>query len=288
MCDYSTRRRKGNPFADLILKMAKNRDLSFHSQILEKAKACFEGDERITGAYLLGSMATRTADFYSDVDFSVVVKDDYFDEVFAERNRVATEIGNPVFCFLSVVDPYTYIVLYDNMVVLNLGYKRESKVRPSPKYASAVPLIDKHGVIADLVQRSKEISVQTSRDELETLFNQFWVCVWVTLGRLARGELWDAIYGVETIRQLVVKAIAISQNKIYFGYKRLEKSITERQNQLLRKTTCNYNEKEIREALMNEISMFRELEAQLAERFSLTINKNARARITNLIYLSKK
>ena len=74
-----------------------------HRALLERAFARFRDDFRAVGLVVGGSLARGGADFYSDLDLYVVVRDGAFEDVFAERNSTAEALGSPLFGF--AVDP---------------------------------------------------------------------------------------------------------------------------------------------------------------------------------------
>jgi predicted nucleotidyltransferase len=77
--------------------------LPIHRKLLESAVAYFQDDIRVLGLVVGGSLAHGAADFYSDVDLYIVVQDEGFDEIFAERGVSVEAVGSPLFGF--DVDP---------------------------------------------------------------------------------------------------------------------------------------------------------------------------------------
>ena len=68
---------------------------------LEKAVARFaalcRADSRIAAAFVGGSLATGTADKYSDIDLYLIVADEAYASFFAERKAFMRQLGEPVF-----------------------------------------------------------------------------------------------------------------------------------------------------------------------------------------------
>ena len=107
-----------------------------------------------------GSLARGGADFYSDVDLYVVVRDGAFEEVFAERAPIAEAVGSPLFAF--DVDPVPggstdHIVLYEGPVKFDFMYLRDSDLEPHPKWVGCAVLNDTDGRVGTVVARSEAL-----------------------------------------------------------------------------------------------------------------------------------
>jgi hypothetical protein len=74
-----------------------------HRKLLEHAVTRFQDDIRVVGLVVGGSLAHGGADFYSDVDLYIVIPDEAFNEIFAERDAIVEAVGSPLFGF--TVDP---------------------------------------------------------------------------------------------------------------------------------------------------------------------------------------
>ena len=61
-----------------------------HRELLKRAIARFRADDRVVGLVLSGSLSRGgVADFYSDIDLYIAVRDEAFDSLFADRDIVA-------------------------------------------------------------------------------------------------------------------------------------------------------------------------------------------------------
>jgi predicted nucleotidyltransferase len=116
-----------------------------HRALLEHAVAYFRADDRVAGLILGGSLARGGVDFYSDVDIYIVVRDEAFDAIFAERDVAAEATGAPLFRF--AVDPVPggsrdYIVTYEGPIKVDFMYLKESDLEPASKWAGRSVLKD--------------------------------------------------------------------------------------------------------------------------------------------------
>jgi hypothetical protein len=77
--------------------------------------------------------------FYSDVDLYIGVRDEAFDEIFAERDVIVEAVGSPLFGF--IVDPMPggstdHIVIYEGAVKFDFMYLKESDLTPQSGQAA--------------------------------------------------------------------------------------------------------------------------------------------------------
>jgi predicted nucleotidyltransferase len=183
-----------------------------HRVLLERVFARFRDDTRAVGLVVGGSLARGGADFYSDVDLYVVVRDGAFEDVFAERNSTAEAVGSPLFGF--AVDPVPggstdHIVLYEGPVKFDFMYLRESDLGPHPRWDGCVMLKDTDGRLEAVVARSEALGPpRPSAEELTELNQKFWTWCWYAFGKIERGELWEALDGLHSIRRIKSKPLA--------------------------------------------------------------------------------
>jgi len=244
---------------------------------LERAVARFRDDDRVPGLVLGGSLALGGADFYSDVDLYVIVRDEALDPVFAERDAAAQAIGSSLFRF--TVEPVPggsrdYIVTYPGPVKLDLMYYRESEVEPGPKWEDRPVLKDDCGSVAEVVSRSAGFGPERPAPEvLVELDQKFWTWCWYVFGKILRGELWEALDGLHTIRSLaLVPLLDRAAGRPHEGYRRLERKLEPRTSSLLTATVASLQPGMLYAALQAEIALFRELRAIVFDRYGLTFD----------------
>jgi predicted nucleotidyltransferase len=248
-----------------------------HRNLLERAVARFRDDDRVLGLVLGGSLALGGADFYSDVDLYVIVRDETFDAVFAERDAAAEAIGSPLFRF--TVEPLPggsrdYIVTYPGPVKLDLMYHRESEVVPGLKWEDRPVLKDDSGSLAVVVSRSAGSGpVRHAPEALAELEQKFWTWCWYVFGKISRGELWEALDGLHTIRTLaLLPLLDRAAGRPHEGYRRLERKLDPRTSGLLAATVVPLQPGALYAALQAEITLFRELRVIVFDRYGLTFD----------------
>lgn len=179
-----------------------------HRSLLERAVARFRDDDRVPGLVLGGSLALGEADFYSDVDLYVIVRDEFFDAVFAEREAAAEAVGPPLFRFTVGPVPggsRDFIVTYPGPAKLDLMYYRESELEPDPKWEDRPVLKDDSGSVSAVVSRSAGSAPDPpTLEALVELEQKFWTWCWYVFSKISRGELWEALDGLHAIRSLAL------------------------------------------------------------------------------------
>ena len=248
-----------------------------HRKLLERAFARFRDDTRALGLVVGGSLARGGADFYSDVDLYVVVRDGAFEDVVAERNSTSQAVGSPLFAF--DVDPVPggstdHIVLYEGPVKFDFMYLRESDLGPHPRWDGCVVLKDTDGRLGAVVASSEALGPpRPSAEDLSELNQKFWIWCWYAFGKIERGELWEALDGLHSIRTLaLVPLLDWSAERPHEGYRRLERKTNREQASRLSATVAPMQAVALHAALRAEVGLFRELRAAVLDRHGLTID----------------
>jgi predicted nucleotidyltransferase len=248
-----------------------------HRKLLERAVARFRDDVRVVGLVAGGSLAHGGTDFYSDVDLYIVVKDEAFDEIFAERNVAAEAVSSPLFGY--VVDPMPggstdHIVIYEGPVKFDFMYLRKSDFKPASKWSGCPVLRDVTGYVEDVVGHSKELApTQPTTEELLELNQRFWIWCWYVFGKIMRGELWEALDGLHSIRSLaLVSLLDWVAERPHEGYRRLERKLSPEAASRLMVTVAAVEPRALYAALQAEMELFRRLRAVVFDRFGLTFD----------------
>jgi predicted nucleotidyltransferase len=248
-----------------------------HRKLLEHAVARFRDDVRVVGLVAGGSLAHGAADFYSDIDLYIVVLDEAFDELFAERDTIVEAVGSPLFGF--TVDPMPggstdHIVIYEGLVKFDFMYLKESDFTPAPKWVGCALLKDASGHVGVVVARSEGLApLQPTTEELLNLNQKVWTWCWYVFGKIVRGELWEALDGLHSIRSLaLVPLLDWAAERPHEGYRRLERKTDLEAASHLMATVAAVRPQALYEALQAEMALFRRLRAVIFERYGLTFD----------------
>ena len=251
--------------------------LPVHRALVERAVNYFRDDDRVLGMILGGSLAHGPADFYSDVDLYIVARDESFEAVFDERDVAARAIGSPLFRF--AVDPIPggsrdYIVTYPGPKKLDLMYYRESEIRSDPKWEKQLVLKDAAGSLAAVVSRSTRAHLDRPEPgELLELDQKFWTWCWYVFGKIMRGELWEALDGLHTIRsEALLPMLDWTAGRPHEGYRRLERKIDPNAAARLAFTVASLEGEALYGALQATIALFYDLREIVFDRYGLTFD----------------
>jgi predicted nucleotidyltransferase len=248
-----------------------------HRDLLERAVAHFSDDDRVSGLILGGSLAHGSPDFYSDVDLYIIVRDESFDTVFAERDKVAEAMGDPLISF--DVEPVPggsrdHIVTYEGPIKFDFMYYRESEPTPDRKWAARPVLKDRDGRFIRLVSLSAEAALPSPEvEDLLVLNEKFWTWCWYVFGKISRGELWEALDGIHAIRtSALLPLLAWSTHSPQEGYRRLEGKTDPQTAARLEATVAALEPESLYAALKAEMDLFRDLRKTAFDRHGATFD----------------
>ena len=101
----------------------------------------------------------------------------------------------------------------------------------------------------------------------------FWTRCWYVFGKIVRGELWEALDGLHSIRSLaLVPSLDWAAERPNEGYRRLESKTDATTASRLLATVAPVQPEALYSALQAEIELFRSLRAVLFDRYGLTFD----------------
>lgn len=176
-------------------------------RLASRALANASADPRIAGVILAGSASTGGADEYSDLDLVIVCDDDAQTSVLAEAHAFADRLGPLLVAFSGehVGEPRLLIALYG----------------PPPQHVDL-----KFVGLSDLDDRVEDGTVLWQRDALLTealkgaspatwprpdpqwIEDRFWTWVHYVATKIGRGELFEAVSGLDGIRRMALAPLA--------------------------------------------------------------------------------
>jgi predicted nucleotidyltransferase len=260
-------------------------ELPMHRDLLERASWHFQGDKRVTGLLLWGSIARGQPDEFSDVDLIAVVPDKQFDAVFDSRDHAATAIGKPLSSYLAdhmAGGETQFIILYEGPIQLDLTYRRASEMKPDREWATSHIIKDRDGSLLILKTASERVSDDHAigGNDLVKLNLKFWNWVWNAYSRIARGELWEALHVINHIRDQVLLQMQdwILEGSLA-GYRRTESRLDRSLASKLAETVPKFESADLLRSLRAEIELFGQLREQLSKRLQVTFDNRAERHI---------
>jgi predicted nucleotidyltransferase len=268
------------------------KELQLHRDLLERASWHFQGDKRVTGLMLWGSIAKGHPDQFSDVDLIAVAPDKQFDDVFSDRDRAAAAIGAPLSHHLANHIPggeTQFMVLYPGPIQLDLTYRRASEMTPDREWASSHIIKDRDGSLLKLKAASEQLlhggpAGRASADRALELDTKFWNWIWIAHARISRGELWEALHVIDHIRD-----VALLQLQDWLlggsleGYRRLESRLDDDVATKLAQTAAPCAAENLSGALIAEIELYCDLRDRLSARLNLTFDDRAERHVRDAI-----
>jgi predicted nucleotidyltransferase len=167
-------------------------------------------DERISAAFVGGSVARDEADRYSDLDLCVVVPDASFDDVFTDRAAIVAKLGTPLF----VEDwgdeaPEVFVMLADGTDV-EINFVRESRLTRI-EVGPIRSLVDRRGLLDGLELPIRSPSREDLAAELCQTLAWFWHDVGHFITAAGRSEIWWAAGQIEALRGYCVNLVREAQ-----------------------------------------------------------------------------
>jgi len=268
------------------------KELKLHHDLLERASWHFQGDKRVTGLMLWGSIAKGHPDQFSDVDLIVITPDKQFDGVFSDRAAAAAAIGQPLSHYLANHVPggeTQFIVLYPGPIQLDLTYRRASEMKPDREWTTSHILKDRDGSLLKLKAASDHLSHgnpadRANADQVLNLDTKFWNWVWIAHARIARGELWEALHVTNHIRDLALLQMQdwILKGSLE-GYRRVDSHLTQDIAAKLAETVALCDAENLSRALFAEIELYSQLRDQLPESLGVSFDERAERHVREAI-----
>jgi hypothetical protein len=173
-------------------------DLPLHRVKLEAASAFTRTMPGVIGLVVTGSLATGTADAYSDLDLKIVTRDDMHGESVQHLDALIDACGVPVARFTAehVGHPEMLIVLYDDLIHIDFYLVRLGE------------LTDRNGGMESWVLWSEDDDISVALGErvdaagvdLAWFEARVWTWVWYTHSKILRGELYEALDALQYLR----------------------------------------------------------------------------------------
>jgi len=247
--------------------MSEKRNADVLRNMFSKCISLLQADNRVEGAYVVGSMADETYDEYSDIDLYVVAREGHYVEVYGERFKFAQRVGDVLSTF-EVEWPNCQMlgVIYRNYVEIDICYTKLGQAEVFNDRFKVV--LDKSGQIErSLLKREYPSDPRTElKNQTEfALYNLLHA-----INMLHRGEYWSSIKQIETLRKRIISLVELLLNKeIGEEYRRLESVFPAKAERNLRKSLCLYRQNDIRKSIVILTQLFCEIGEELATKLGV-------------------
>jgi hypothetical protein len=227
-----------------------------HRAFLRGAIAALGSDPRILGVAAGGSYLSNTMDEFSDLDLIVAVEPDDHAAVMSERGQIAGSLGPLLRAFTGehVGEPRLLICLYGPPLLhVDLKFVALPDLAPRRVETPAV-LWERDGRLTGALRDGQAVYPAPN---LEWIHERFWVWVHYGAGKIARGELFEAIDFISFLRVNVLGPLCLLRSGARpAGVRRIETDAPELADQL-KQTVPSYDAGSCLRALRACIDLYR-------------------------------
>ena len=247
---------------------------------VERAVQQLSSDSRFCGLAVAGSWLSNEMEEFSDLDLVAVVND--ADYPIGDRFEIVRKLGSHVSSFTGdhVGEPRMLICMFrDPLVHVDVKFVALNDFRDR---------IENPWIAWEVGGKLSKILRETSLHELKTdpqwLEDRIWTWVHYGAGKIARGEIFEAIGFLSFLREKVLGPLGLwVYEKPIRGVRRIEQYLPEF-GQRLQRTIPSYSKESCFEALRACIEIYRDLRLRYSAESFLA---NEIAERESLAYLAK-
>ncbi len=256
--------------------------LPHHQTFLDRVITHLSNDGRFAGLAMSGSGSVNKLDEFSDIDLVVAIKPPFVTEVTAERHQLAQQFGQLLSSFTGehVGEPRLLICLYQETELLHVDFKFVALPDVGQRVDNPVILWQENDALTPFYQGPDgHYPIQP----LQWFEDRFWVWVHYGASKTARGEVFEGIEFVSSIRLDVIGPLAAKLNgQEPVGVRRLEQNLPDIAKQL-ETTVTSYSAVAVFNAIESLASIYIALRDQLSLQEPIILRDEAR--IQSLQYL---
>jgi predicted nucleotidyltransferase len=229
----------------------------------EKIKTALREDITVIGLAAAGSWLTDEMDEYSDLDLIVVTRE----TLNCDKDKMlnyANRFGHLISAFTGehVGEPRLLICLYDEPL-LHVDLKFLTLAEFQLRVEDPVILLDTD----DLLLSSIESTVsEFPRPDFQWIEDRFWTWVHYCLTKIGRGEYFEALDFLASLRGIVFGPLLhLKNNNEPRGLRRVESKLSPDDFAMLEQTLGSNSKESLMKALINTVELYRQLRVDLYE-----------------------
>ena len=183
--------------------------LTTHQQFISRALPRLAADQRLVGVAATGSWAENSMDEFSDLDLIVAVEPESFEQVMSDRQSIAASLGELLAAFTGehVGEPRVLICLYDSPL-LHVDLKFLSIADVQTRVDEPVVLWERNDRLSQAYAASTGTYPLPNEQWIE---DRFWIWIHYGTGKVARGELFEALDFISYLRSTVLGPLGLLQ-----------------------------------------------------------------------------
>jgi predicted nucleotidyltransferase len=227
-------------------------------------------DHDVVAMAVTGSFATGGADELSDVDLRVYVRPDAVEDVVARIPDLAAATGRVVALFVAehLGIPTLTIVLYDDLVHVDYDVVAADRAAEHNDGLPAVVLWEREP-ISDALPGTYAPEIAAGIRWLEA---RIWTWSWYIQSKVLRGELYEALDGLQYVRdQVLFRLLAFHGERRPAGGRRAEAIVGDLGDAFARTVPTSLDRASVLAALREEIDLYRRLADPLLERHGIEV-----------------
>jgi len=232
---------------------------------VERFRAMCQADPRIVAAFVGGSLATGTADEYSDIDVYLIIADEAYASFLADRAAFMRQLGEPV--FLEDFDGFGFDMV---LFIFEDGIKGELALAKASSFLHIHEgpyrvLVDETGLLKGIAFPIERVPIEEQRRNLIAHLRFFWRGFLVMSQALGRGNLLSAATYLEGVRRRLVSVCRLSVDfQDGGGHPRLEAMLSPHLQEALCDTFPPVEREAIVKAARRMADLFRQVAWPLA------------------------
>jgi predicted nucleotidyltransferase len=235
-------------------------------EALARFQTACQADHRVAAAFVGGSLASGTADEYSDLDLYLITQGSEYENFFAGREAFMRQLGDPV--FLEDFNGFGFDMV---LFIFRNGVKGELALAKASSFGHIHHgpyrvLVDKFDLLKGVTFPIEHLPSHEQRINLEKLLKSFWRFLYLLTGELGRRRLLTAAGYLEGMRRQLLQVCRLSVDFSDIGGHPPSESFLPQQ--LIRELSQTYSRLEREEmvlAAQQAVSLFQRVAKPLAQ-----------------------
>jgi predicted nucleotidyltransferase len=181
--------------------------LATHQSFIGNALPHLAADPRLIGVAITGSWAEDSMDEFSDLDLIIAVEPESCEQVMSERQSIAASLGKLLASFTGehVGEPRVLICLYDSPL-LHVDLKFVSLAELGRRVDELIVLWERDNRLSQVFASSTAAYPLPNEQWIE---DRFWIWIHYGVGKVARGELFEALDFIAYLRSTVLGPLGL-------------------------------------------------------------------------------
>lgn len=228
-----------------------------HKRFVDSVINIIKDDKNILGLAIGGSWIKNEIDEFSDIDLVLVTKN----KIAPNKDLMvsyAEKFGNLLDSFTGehVGENRLLICLYDNPL-LHVDIKFIIPEEFRERVEDPIIAWERNNILSDIVKQTESRFPQTNFQWIE---DRFWIWIHYLTAKIGRGELFEALDGLNFLRiNVLAPLIQIKNGNLPRGYRHMEQHVDSADLEKLKNTIADYSRESIISCLKEIILVYKEL-----------------------------